>query len=240
MRLYKRDEFKRVEEDVKQYLKKDEVILNVFPVIPVDYNVIEYSTPYIFLTSSSIVFTYDTSIEVYELDTLEIYLKGEGPKFNIWSILLEKQIQFTKENIQLLKADEYTTQLSIREPNGIPKEFLLRNGMIAEKSFKTWAMYQILLNQQSGGSPNVILKEMLGGYFSTFNTKTVFMFVILFLAYFVIKIVSFSYFPKVVDNVFDGLFVVVAIWMIYWLYISVNRNLKRFEDVCMSYSQKEL
>ncbi len=210
----------------------------VFEVVPLDYRIKDFSTPKIFVSDSKLLFTFDDVVEVYELPEISIEYSGANPKFTIWQILTEGNYMYTESEeakIEQLKQVDDLPRLTITSTGAVPKDFLHRSGFGISKSYKTWAMTQTIVNIKSNMQENPVIIEMLDGYFSRFNSKTVLSFIGIFIAYFILSPVSTYYLPSFISTILDILFVIVLLFMIWWLYSSVSGNLKRFETVYLSF-----
>ena len=86
-----------------------------------------------------------------------------------------------------------------------------------------------------GNTDNAQLLEILAGYFSSFNTKTAVYFILSFLIYLVLKLLTASL-PSLVGTILDVLFGIVLVFVAYWTYISVAKNLQRYKNTYLAYS----
>lgn len=227
-------------ENVNKLLLKDEKVLYTYNVVPLDYRIVDYSTPKFYITNQRLFFTFDEGLEVYNLDNIEVEIIGSEPEFSIQSLILTQNKLYAASEVselQKLKLDENLCRLSITEPKQVPKYFLAREGIIISKSFKTWALMQIINNVKIGNLNNSHLVEMMDGYFSAFNQRTMLYFIFAFLAYVVLKIISGLLLPDLVGTILDILFGIIIVFIGYWLWVSVDRNLKKYERNYHTYSK---
>lgn len=226
-------------ENIKKLLEKDEDIIYTFSVVPLDYRIVDFSTPNFYITDKHLLFAFDEAIEVYNLSDLEIGLIGNQPQFDLSKVVIEPTSSYSfdrKMELEKLKEDEGLTRLSLNESMQVPKYFLLREHFTIQKSYKTWALAQLLINVTNKKKENELLLEMLAGYFSTFNQKTVLYFVFAFIIYFIAKLVVGFNLPAIVSTILDAIFAVFMVFIGYWLWISVQKNFKRYEKYYLSYS----
>ena len=227
------------EQNVLKYLDKKEEVLYKFDVVPLDYNVVDFTTPRFYITKTKLIFCFDEGMEVFELSPLDISMIGEAPDFEINGLLFTPSYIYSKgyiKDIQNMKNSEKLTRISITEPKQVPKYFLLRSGTTVSKSYKTWALLQLMNNIKVGIEKNETLVEILNGYFSSFNNKTMLYFVWVFLGYVLLKLIFGFFLPPLASTIIDYLFGAVLIFISYWLYISVQRNLNRYKQYYLSYS----
>ncbi len=240
MQGYRMDPMLKPNENVNKLLGSEEKILHTFDVVPLDYRIVDYSTPKFYITNLRLIFSFDEGIEVYNLDTLDVERIGSEPEFSMQSLILTQNKLYTaSENseLQKLKLDENLCRLSITEPKQVPKYFLAREGIIISKSYKTWALTQIINNVKIGNYNNAHLVEMMNGYFSAFNQRTMLYFIFAFLIYIVLKIISGLLLPQLVGTILDVVFGIIVIFIGYWLWVSVDRNLKKYERNYHTYSK---
>jgi hypothetical protein len=216
---------------------KDE-ILHIFEVVPIDHRVRDFSSPKLVLTPSKLFLTFDEVIEIYNLPELEIDVIGSPPRFTIWELILEGSYTYSMENedqLRNLRTDEILTRVSIAEPNSVSKDFVMRTKSQVDKSYKTWAMGRTIMNTKHGSAPNKILTEMLSGYFSVLNQRTVIAFIASFVAYFVLKPIAYNFLPGFVNSILDIALGGILIFMVWWLYSTGTNNLNRYKSVYLSY-----
>jgi hypothetical protein len=239
MKSAKLDKSKDTLSNIKQLLQPgSEEILHTFQVVPIDYKVKDFASPKIFLTQTKFIFTYDEIAEIYDLTELEIDVIGAPPRFTLWELILEGSYLYSSENedqLRNIRTDEVLTRISISQPNSVSKDFILRSGAQVEKSYKTWAAGRIIMNTKLGLAPNKMLAEMVSGYFSVLNQRTVLAFIASFVGYFVLKPVVLNFLPDFANTAVDLLFVVVLGFMSWWLYTTATNNLNRFKTLYLSY-----
>lgn len=212
----------------------DGEIIHTFEVAPVDYNVKDYTTPKFFISSSKLIFSFDDQLEVYNFSEIELEVIGEKPGFSLLRQILERKYYYTGfgnqgTSFEKLKRMELPTRLSLTLPQRVPKDFYWRRSFEIGKSYQTWAMSQIIILHKRGEKIDPLLLEMLEGEFSTFNPKTVLLFTGIFAFYTLLKLTVLKASSEFLDNIFDGLFVVILVGFYIWTVMSINKNLKRFE-----------
>ncbi|MCK9369093.1 hypothetical protein M0R04_03985 [Candidatus Dojkabacteria bacterium] len=239
MQSIRRDLTSTLEQNLQKYLPVGEQILHTIDVIPLDTRVANFLSPKLYISKSKLFFVFDEEMDIYDLNSLEISLIGQPPKFDIVPLFLESTFVYSYENrSQLAKfqAKEELTRLSINTIGEVPRYFLVRSNGRSAKSIKTWALMQLTTNIKMGNTDNSQLLEILAGYFSQFNTKTAIYFIASFLIYIVLKLLS-SLLPKLVGTIFDVFFGIILVLVAYWAYISVARNLKRYKNTYFTYYQ---
>ena len=239
MQAIRIDSNRKKEEILKEYLAKDETILHIYGVVPLDYRVANFLSPVFYISSKRLFFFFDEALEIYDLSNLDIDLIGDQPNFEIRKLVLENYPQYAFENrneIEKLKLTEGLTKISINEPKQVPKYFLVRKSFVIQKSFKTWALYQLLSNLKNMKTDNETLVEMLAGYFSAFNQKTVVNFVFVFSSYVLLKIIFSLLLPAIFNTIIDVLFTIILVFFGYWLYLSSDKNFKRYYRYYLSYT----
>ncbi|GAB4162521.1 MAG: hypothetical protein Fur003_5540 [Candidatus Dojkabacteria bacterium] len=237
MRQQKLDITNTIEQNVKAMLPAGEPILAVYEVVPLDYRVVDRETPTLYITPTTLLFLYDSIMEIYVLETLTIDIIGEKPKFNLISQLVEGNYMYSNysdESLKKIKEAEFMSRVAINEPNLVPKEFILRKKDIVAKPFQTWAMGRKLLNIKNRLPEEKVLDEMLEGYFSLFNSKTILAFGIVSLSYLLLRWVLGGV-SDIVGKIMDIAYGASVVLMSVWFYITINKNLKRFEAVYMNY-----
>lgn len=239
MKFFKLDKSRDIQAGITALLGPNkEEILYTFEVVPIDYRVQDLSTPKIFLTQSKLFVTYDEALEMYELANLEVESIGASPRFTLLDLFLEGSYVYSGENqeqLRILRTDDVITRIAIAQPNTVPKDFVLRAGQQVQKSFKTWAMGRIIMNTKLASAPNKVLEEMLTGYLSVLNQKTVISFIGAFLVYFVLKPIALNFLPGFVNSILDVGLAAVLIFMLWWLYMTATNNLNRFKTLYLSY-----
>lgn len=238
MKSFKVEKNKSVEEIVAVVLAPSiEEIIHIFEVAPLDLRIKDYTTPKVVLTKSKLLVIYDELVELYSLSELEVEVKGNPPAFTLWQLfLLGKYGYGSEEDIRLMRQDENLTRLAISERGSVSKEFVLRQGLNMQEGFKTWAMSRMILDTKLNNSLNPVFGQMLEGYFSSFNQKTVLTFIGGFLGYFVLKVISLRFMPDLINTILDVLLSIGLILMLVWLYLSISNNLQKFERVYVSYN----
>lgn len=241
MNSIKRDELKTIEAQIQELTGDNSAIKIKFEVVPVDYRVIDMSSPTLYLHAGKLIFVYDDILEFYELNELNIDILGDNPSFEIYRLMFEPQLLYDEMNLSTvakIRDSEHMTKLSINENQKVPKEFVMRQQNIVQKNYKTWAMSQIIINYKNKITPDDRLQDILAGNFLNFNQKTVLIFIAIFIAYFVLKIIIGDLLPGIIQAILDGLFVIVLILMSVWTYLSVQRNLEIHKVTYKSYSDQ--
>lgn len=241
MKSFKRDLLLRLEEDVSAKIGSEYEPIHRFEVVPLDYNVVDYTSPLLLLYPEHLVFTYDDSIEVYNLDELEIDIIGSPPSFALWQVMIEPSQTYTptSEDLFAMRTSEYMLKVSIKPQNMVNKDFLLRSGELVAKSYKTWAMGRILLNHKNKIENNPLLFEMMEGNFQRFNRRTLLYFSGITLIYFMFFILLRGFLPSIINSALDVFFGVILLFMGYWLYVSLDNELKRFRTVYFTYMSSD-
>jgi hypothetical protein len=140
-----------------------------------------------------------------------------------------------EDQLRNIRTDEILTRVSIAEPNSVSKDFVMRTRDKVDKSYKTWAMGRIIMNTKLGSAPNKVLTEMLSGYFSVLNQRTVMAFIASFVVYFILKPVAYNFLPGFVNSILDLALAAILIFMVWWLYSTGTNNLNRYKSVYLSY-----
>lgn len=236
MKSYRKPEGKYMDQAVKEMIKGDPLF--EFEVTPLDYNLINLETPKFWLTKTHLLFTYDEVVEVYDLKELEIGKSTGIPKFTLWQQLLEGTYSNTPESIAAIRQSEDIFKVSLKEKDRPPKYFLLRNKLEIQKNYKQWTLMQILLNLKNGVAIEPELREMLDGHFASFNTRTILVFIAIFVGYLVLRRLLGELADNLVGTIMDWIFGGVLLFMLYWVYISMNKNLKRFSQLHRTYSHR--
>jgi hypothetical protein len=237
MEVTKLDPLKSLTENVLA-ITHGENIEYTFEVVPLDVNVIDKTSPTLFLTDSFLVLYYDETLEAYELGEIKIDLVGESPKFTLWQQLTEGNYYYSNENpenLTRMRSFDGLTRLSITSPRQVPKDFVLRQGTFVKKSVNTWAMYRIIKNIQKRIESEKALEDMLVGNFVNFNTRTVLTFIVVFLAYLMLKLLTMNYAEGLPNTILDFIFGGVVIAMAVWTVLSINKNLQSYQAVYHGY-----
>lgn len=236
MKTYRKPDGKLMDVAVKEMIKGEPLFM--FDITPLDYNVIDIDSPKFWLTKTHLLFTYDEVVEVYDIKELEIGKSTGIPKFTIWQQVLEGNYHNTPESISEARQSEDVFKVSIKEKDGVPKYFLLRNKLEIQKNYKQWTLMQILLNLKNGVAIEPELKEMLDGHFASFNQRTILIFIGVFIAYLVLRMLLGTLADDLVGTIMDWIFGGVLLFMLYWIYISMDKNLKRFSQLHRTYSHR--
>jgi hypothetical protein len=236
---YKREFTAELREEIKKFLETGEVILHEFEVVPIDYGIQDFRTPKIFITKEKLIFTFDETFEVYLLNELEISIFGEAPKFTVWQQFLEGDFRYEQGDtvgLEKIKASEVIVRFVFNEDKHVPKEFILRKGIIVAKNSQTWAMAQTILNTKNRLNDDPILREIMDGRFTRFNQRTILVFIVIFLGFFVLKLLGVNVdLPDLFNSIIDWIFGIVLIGMIVWTVLSINKNLERYKACYYSY-----
>jgi len=226
------------EENLKEIIGTADKILYHFEVAPYDYHVENRFTPRFFLSTTKLLFQYDEVLEIYNLKDLSFDLMGESPRYTLWQQAMEGSFLYengNEDSFNKLRQAEAVLRFSFNEANKVPKYFVLRDSTVVQKAFKTWAMAQMIINAKNRAENNLILEEMIGGTFSSFNQKTVLMFALIFTSYFLLRMAANWLIPGFIVQILDYGFALVAIAMGVWLFKSMSKNLEKYEGVYMSY-----
>lgn len=239
MKSIKNDGIRTIEELLKMILGNEQIV-HSFEVVPFDYRVENYSTPKLYISPTKLLFAYDEIIEIYELNELETGILGGAPRFTLWQQYLEGSYLYTRakeEDLEKVKTSEYILKFSFNELNKVPKYFILRESSIIQKNLKTWAMSQLIMNVKNGMKKDLNLEEILKGNFSTFNTKTMLSFIFIFLVYFLLRVIFQGLEIDILSAILDIIFVFILLFMAWWTYSSITRNLDRFKNTFMTYRE---
>lgn len=239
MKFFKLDKSRDIQAGITALLGPNkEDVLHTFEVVPIDHKVLDLTTPKILLTQTKLFVTYDEALEMYELASIEVESIGAAPRFTLIDLFLEGAYSYSSENqdqLRTLRTDEVITRISIAEPNTVSKDFVLRVGQQVQRSFKTWAMGRIIMNTKLNIAPNAILEEMLTGYLSVLNQRTVISFIAAFLVYFILKPLALNFLPGFVNTILDIGLAAILMFMVWWLYTTASNNLNRFKALYLSY-----
>jgi len=232
------DLLKTAEQNVFDHMAEGDSIVHQFEVVPFDYRVINRATPIFYVTNYSIYFVYDDLMELFTLSELEMDILGEAPKFSPWQLWFEGKSYYSEtqgESFLKLKNATYYSRLSFNEKGQVPKEFALREGPNVGYSYQSWAMAQLLINTKNGLQIDTRLQELFKGNFAKYNKTTIITFVAVLLGYVLIKSLLGNLSP-VIGVVLDILFGGFSAFMLWWIYKSMEKNLRRFKAVYDGYS----
>ncbi|MCA9374975.1 hypothetical protein KC622_01445 [Candidatus Dojkabacteria bacterium] len=233
------DPLKSINDNVRMH--SDGEVKYTFEVAPVDYIVKDYNSPKFYISEHKLIFSFDDQLEVYNLQELELEVIGSKPMFSVFQQILEGRYYYTgygsqAASFEKLKKLDTPTRFSLTEPQKVPREFYWRKSFEIGKGYQTWAMAKIIILLKNKQQVDPLFNEMLEGEFSTFNSKTVFLFTATFAFYVLLKITLLKAASEFLDNVFDGLFIIILIGFFAWTIMSINKNLKRFETLYNSSS----
>lgn len=218
---------------------RGEEVLAQYEVVPLDTNVMDLNTPTLFLTKSFLILNYDEILEIYNLGELDIEYLGNEPRFTIPQQLMEGKFYYSAERMEdLTKMRNYEElpRMAITEPNQVPKDYTLRNGIEVQKSYQVWSMVRMIQNIQRNQESEAMLQEMVEGNFTRFNQKTILAFLAIFGVYLVIKLLLFSYLPDLIDQILNFIFGALVIALGIWLWLTVSKNLMKFKSVYRGYT----
>lgn len=242
MQRLKLDRFDTLNSLLNEKILEGEKILYRFEVVPLDYRVVDFSTPELVLTNQRLIFIYDQTLELYDFDELELEMLGGEPKFTFLQQLTERIFYYTVENqaqIKEIHAQDGWIRMSITPENAVPKDFVLREGQQIAKSYKTWAVYRMIKNIIESGTEaekaNEKLKDIVAGNFSYFNRRIMLLFIMVFVVYVIIRIISITFLPDIVSEIILYLFMAGSIGMLGWVIYTQERNNKRFLSIYDSY-----
>ena len=234
----KLDPFKTAEQNVFDHMPEGESILYEFQVVPLDYRVKDRGTPTFFVTSKSLYFVYDDLMELFQLSELEMDILGEAPKFSPWQLWFEGKYYYAEnmgESFTSLNNSLYYSRFAMNEKGQIPKEFAIREGAMVARAYQSWAMAQTLINLKNGIAHDDRISELFKGSFAKYNKTTVVTFFLVFLLYAIIKGLAGSILG-VFSLILDVLFGLASAFMLWWIYSSFDKNLKRFKSVYDGYA----
>lgn len=238
MQLFELNPTLTEEQNIKHLIPEGDEILNTFEVVPLDQNINNLSTPKFILSRKKLLFLFDNYVESQELANLNFEILGEEPKYSAWQQLFESKYRYAPEYLLQfieMRNDITITRVSVYETSKLPRSFLLRNGKEVGRPFQTWAMYQILINTKNSQTIDTSLNEMCSGYFTTFNNKTVYAFLASFIIFILLTTILGSILPEFIKTILNFIFGIICIAMLYWTYMSVEKNNKRFKNVYLRY-----
>lgn len=231
---YKNGEYIKTLEGI---LEQGETVVRSFDVLALDSKVNDILTTKLQVTPKKLLITYDTVIEAYDLSKVTFSFNEVQPKFDMQDLLLEGNFDLSSEldqRIIEIRNSENRLILSLHEENAIPRDIILRNRYKLEPGFRTWALGQTIVNIKNGIN-NRGVDEMLSGYFTTVKPTTFLQFIYVFVGYFVLKVFSVNFFPKLADFIIDVIFWGVLGFVIYFMYRTAKANLERYKSVYLSY-----
>lgn len=242
MRQVKLDTLNTVEQNIFSLIRDGDEILYEFAVFPYDHNIMDYNSPMFYVTNWNLFFVYDEVIEVHDLAGLDLDIYGEAPKFTLWQQWFEGKFYYIRgqeARLRSLKEAEFYSHLAMSSPNSVPKEFAVRENINIGKAYQSWAMSQLIINVKNRITRDERVVELLNGFFSKFNVKTVGVFIVVFVVYFLLRMLVGD-FSDIIGTVLDVVFGIVVVLMGAWTYSSGNKNLKRYEAVYNAYSTEKM
>lgn len=232
------DELSTIEENLVRLMDPDDSITASFDVVLLDHQVMDRTTPRVYITFKRVFLVYDTAIESYGLDSIQIDMVGEPPRFNVIQSLLEPRYLYAnedQENFRRMRSSEALFRLSILEERQVPKDMLLRNGALVQKSYQTWALGVMIRNQQARQQNEALLTHMLKDSFIMFNSRTVLTFSIITLTFFLMRLLLVPVLPDLIGTILDVMYGIVIIIMGAWLYTTVNKTMQKYQALYNSY-----
>ncbi|MBD3329081.1 hypothetical protein GF357_01150 [Candidatus Dojkabacteria bacterium] len=241
MKIVDADPFKSGQKNVEDNLPEGESVLYEFEVIPLDYAVTNYASPVISVSQTKLILYYDNKLEIYDLDNIELEYYGDPPKFTMWQQILEGRFTYNPyapEDLVNLKNFERISKMSLNEVKKPPKDFILRKGQFAAKSYQTWAMVQIIKDSIAHKKPDPMLYEMIAGNFTNFNSKPLLLFILAFIAYLILKLIVGLGLPDILGIILDVGFALGLVFIAVWVFLSQEKNNKAFLRTYLKYQQE--
>ena len=224
-------------------LPQGETILNNFPVFILEPDIKEHGYSEIFVTQNYLILHYDFKLEFYNINTLELYTFGDKPKFTLTTQLIEQRYSIVKGDQTWLRemiANESLYRIVFNEIGGKQKTILLRERDYTAKTYKNWALYQILVNHKNKTPQDPILREIASGNFTRFNEKAILTILGVFLGFILLNIISSLVFPELLDTILTFSFGIFCIGALVWAILSINKNNKRFLGTYLRYNTTNL
>jgi hypothetical protein len=79
--------------------------------------------------------------------------------------------------------------------------------------------------------------DMVAGNFSYFNRRIMLLFIMIFIVYVIIRIISTAFLPDIVSEIILYMFMAASLGMLGWIIYTQERNNKRFLQIYNSYSE---
>ena len=231
---------KNVRGNIQEILDEDDSILYEFEVAPLDHAIIDTFTPRMTISSKKLIFSYDTTLEIYNLADVQIDISGDTPQFSLIGQLTEGSYTYSKnfpEDFDKMRNNEKLTRMSLNELKKPPRDFLFRRGNAVANSYQTWAMAQLITNVQKHVEDNEDLYEIVAGNFTRFRRRPVILFLVVLLAYFFLRVISQLWLPELISTILDFGFAGVLIAALFWIARSIEDNNRRFKRIFMSYEK---
>lgn len=242
MKKVKINLLKTVHQNIQQYMQATDEFVYRFEVVPLDYNVENFETPLLTLTKELLVFSYDETMELYALNEVTISYEGIPPKFTLWQQVFEGKNLYSPaqpDHLQKMRDFDDLPRLSITPVGKVPLSFVPRTNQVVSKSYKTWAVFQLINNLQNHTEVDPILQEMVNGNFTTFNQKGILTFIVSFLLFLGLRTVASWLLPDIASTLLEFAFIAVTIGMGIWVIMTIEKNNKRFHQVFMRYSNNQ-
>ena len=207
--------------------------------VPLDHKIVDRTTPIIYITGKRLLFYHDNVVETYQLKNITFGYSGEEPQFKIWRILLDFKYKYSNnedDDFLRLMRDQYNFRFTFNETGKATKDFLHRNYESIMKSYQTWAMGRIIMNHKNNIPIKNDLIEMINGDFVVFNQRAVLIFAFITTIYFLMRWLLIPLVPDIFQTIIDGLYIALLLLMGVWLYLSYQKNLKRYENIYRSFT----
>jgi len=227
---------------LKKLLPEGENILYNYPLFILEKEIEDHLLSEIFLTENYLILHYDFKLEFYELSKLEIYAFGDEPKFTLWTQLIEQSYSHTREDDKWFKdlcANESFYRILFNEIGEKPKTIVLRERDFTAKSYKSWALFQALVNHKSKTVQDPLLKEMTAGNFTKFNEKTILTFIGAALGLILISMLVSTLLPDIANTIFMYVFGIFCVLALVWTIMSIEKNNKRFFAAYLRYNPQK-
>lgn len=239
MRVYEVSSQYLPEAFLKTVLSPTDKVIYSYDIAVLEKDIIDFLSPKLLITGEVIAIYFDEKMYVYDLNSLEIYSMGEEPKFSTFGHLWESKHLYSenlpREFSNLLK-DETIFRINIKEESKTPISITLRKRDRLLQGYQTWALYQTIINIKNKVQRDIILEEMIGGNFSTFNQQTILLFVGVSIGFVILNLIfSITVFPEIISIILNMLFGGVISAMLVWTYLAIDKNNKRFYNTYLRY-----
>lgn len=237
MQSMKWEGLKPLKDTIKEIIGMNEDIVLEFEVLPLDYKVKDIMSPKFFISDTKLILSIDDMLEIYDLQSLEFFMVGGAPKFTLWEQVLEGRMSFTREDYPISEKREISDnwfRMGFREINGLPREFVFRQGYVSGKEYQTWAMYQTIKNLKEN-IDDIDVYQMIYGNFSKFDSNILLYFFVAFLIFLLLKLLLIPILPALIGTILDWTYGAVALVMLGWTVVSMNSNVVRYRGIYQKY-----
>ena len=234
--------YKAIKETVQELLGQQDPILFEFDVMPLDYSIKDVLSPKVFLSKYRFVLVVDDLIEVYNIGEIWISFLGGEPKFTLIQQFFEFRPNIESKDTPISKNVDFPDdwiRFSIMEKGSHPKEFVLRKEKTTVKGYQTWAFAQIIKNLQKNYD-DYKLEKMIHGDFSFFDPSFLVLATLVFFGYVLLSVLLGEILPNFLRIILDGLFALVCIVVLLWVFWTIFVNIRKYRKVYEKYKPRQV